>query len=119
MCSYRFMASLLVLAACETPSAQPGAVAAGSIVIDGSTTLNPMLVETAKVYGAARVEVRQSSSGDGIKRFIAGSIDMAAVSRAPKDAEYAAAAKAHRQLVSRQRRRRRPRRHRAPDESPD
>jgi phosphate transport system substrate-binding protein len=70
--------------------------------VDGSTSVYPMLSGAAKKLATEHpgydVEVRESSSGDGIRRFIAGEIDIAATSRPPKEGEYAAAVERNRPL---------------------
>ena len=61
-----------------------------------------MLADAAKQLATDRatydVEVRMSSSGDGIKRFIAGDVNIAASSRGPKEAEYKGSAEKNRNL---------------------
>src|SRR5262245_11055545 len=94
---------LYLIVGCQPSQSQTRASQAKQhFVVDGSSTLNPMLVAAARRLAAEQptydIEVRQSSSGEGIKRFIAGSIPVAASSRGPKEAEYSQAAKNGRQL---------------------
>ncbi len=67
-----------------------------TIVLDGSTTVGPVAKSFAtyftKKYGI-RVTVSESGSGNGAKSLINGSCTIAAMSRAMKDAEIAAARK--------------------------
>ena len=67
-----------------------------SLVLDGSTTVGPVAKSFAtyftKKYGI-RVTVSESGSGNGAKSLINGSCTIAAMSRAMKDAEIAAARK--------------------------
>lgn len=74
---------LLLLAGCiDTPV---------SVVIDGSSTVYPMTEAVAEEYREAapdiRVIVGVSGTGGGMKKFIAGSIDVCGASRPIKDAE--------------------------------
>lgn len=89
-------AVILVLAGCGRGPA--GAVGAGprtvekhTIRIDGSTTLHPVFEEIVRVYRAAHPEVaidlRQSGSGTGVRRLVAGEIDLALASRDLKQSE--------------------------------
>lgn len=94
--------SLLVWLAVGCQTAPPDRIPRRLVIIDGAVALTPMLVAAAHQLAADRaaydVEVHESSSGDGIKRFIAGDIDIAATGRGPKDAEYESSVEKNRDL---------------------
>ncbi|HOI55273.1 MAG TPA: phosphate ABC transporter substrate-binding protein [Phycisphaerae bacterium] len=67
----------------------------GKIVIDGSTTVGPIAKAFAEYYMSVNpgvtISVSESGSGNGAKALIAGSCDIASMSRFMKDAEFKAA----------------------------
>jgi phosphate transport system substrate-binding protein len=72
---------------------------AGTIKIDGSSTVYPMSVATAhefeKQYPNVRVEVGRSGTGGGFKRFTQGETDISNASRPIKADEFAECQKHH------------------------
>ena len=87
----KFLLFVVLLAVTATTTAT---AASNSIVLDGSTTVGPLAKTFAsyftKKYGV-RVTVSESGSGNGAKSLINGSCTIAAMSRAMKAAEIAAA----------------------------
>lgn len=70
------------------------ALAAGKIVMDGSTTVGPIAKSFAAYFTkttGTEVIVSESGSGNGAKSIINGTCDIANMSRAMKDKEFAAA----------------------------
>jgi len=65
----------------------------GTIAIDGSSTVTPILEAVAEEFNAAQpdvsVTVGTSGTGGGMKKFIGGELDMAMASRPIKDEEAA------------------------------
>jgi len=86
--------SLLMLAGCTSTQVEEEEeeVLSGSLKLDGSTTVYPVAAEAAKRFMAANpgvtIDVQQSSTGEGLKMFLAGELDIADGTRSPKDAEY-------------------------------
>lgn len=84
----------LLLFAVMVFMASTGAQAAGSIVLDGSTTVGPLAKSFAayftKKYGV-RITVSESGSGNGAKSLINQSCDVATMSRLMKPQEIVAA----------------------------
>lgn len=82
----------------ETAQAAPTSGLAGSITIDGSSTVGPVTTAVVEDFGNVNKEVKISVSekgtGAGIKAFIAKEIDICDASRAIKDEEIADATKA-------------------------
>ncbi len=68
--------------------------AAGTISIDGSSTVYPVTEAVAEEFGAEHPEIRVtvgfSGTGGGMKKFIAGDIDMCDASRPMKESEVQA-----------------------------
>jgi len=64
----------------------------GQINLDGSTTVYPVAIHAAKVFmqdhPGVIIDVRQSSTGEGLERFLNGEIDIADATRPPKESEY-------------------------------
>ena len=86
--------ALLAIAACGGGDGGAGGAEgalAGSIEIDGSSTVYPITEAVAEEFGAGqpdvRVTVAQSGTGGGFKRFCAGEIPIANASRPIKDEE--------------------------------
>lgn len=86
-----------VLAACgaQTPTTPGTPALTGTITIDGSSTVYPVSEAVAEEFQAAnkgvRVSVSQSGTGGGMKKFIAGEIEITGASRKIKDSEVAEA----------------------------
>lgn len=88
------IAAVLLLAACGG-GAGGGEAAAGSVQIDGSSTVFPITEAVAEEFmaetrGSVRVTVAMSGSGGGFRRFCAGETEISNASR-PIDASEAAA----------------------------
>lgn len=85
----------LTLAACGGQSGQGGG---GTVVIDGSSTVEPLSSSAATLYRdvdpAVNVSVATSGTGGGFKRFCAGETDISDASRPIKDEEAAGCAAA-------------------------
>lgn len=65
------------------------AMAAEKLVIDGSTTVGPIGDAFAEAFkGKCDITVSKTGSGDGAKSLVAGSCDIAMMSRFMKDAEF-------------------------------
>lgn len=68
-----------------------GEVLSGTLVLSGSSTLQPAVAEMAKTFQArhpgARIEVRGGGSGRGMSDILAGKADLGMVSRALKPEE--------------------------------
>ena len=73
-----------------------GGALAGSIAIDGSSTVAPLTDAIAEEYASAQpdveVNIGVSGTGGGFERFCAGDLEIADASRAIKDEEKAACA---------------------------
>ncbi len=69
----------------------------GVLKLDGSTTVYPIAKTAAeefmKLHPAVTIDVQQSSTGEGLVKFLAGETDISDATRAPKDQEYADAKK--------------------------
>jgi phosphate transport system substrate-binding protein len=84
-----------VLAACGAQTQTPGTPAApaltGTITIDGSSTVYPVSEAVAEEFqlenSGVRVSVSQSGTGGGMKKFVAGEIEITGASRKIKDSE--------------------------------
>ncbi|SNQ61606.1 PstS family phosphate ABC transporter substrate-binding protein [Candidatus Methanoperedens nitratireducens] len=67
----------------------------GVLKLDGSTTVYPIAKTAAeefmKLHPAVTIDVQQSSTGEGLVKFLAGETDISDATRAPKDNEYAEA----------------------------
>lgn len=92
---FTMLLPLILLAGCmDTPV---------SIVIDGSSTVYPMTEAVAEEYREEAPEVRViagvSGTGGGMKKFIAGTIDVCGASRPIRDAEKKACSEAGVQFV--------------------
>ena len=89
-------ASVLVLAGCaaETDTGATDGALAGSIVIDGSSTVGPASEIAAELFmeenPGVRVSVNISGTGGGFEKFCAGETDASNASREIKEEEAAA-----------------------------
>ena len=91
------LVSLSMMAGCgddgtgSSGSAGGSSSSGGSIAIDGSSTVYPVTEAVAEEFRAVdpdiRVTVGYAGTGGGMKKFIAGSIDICGASRAIKDTE--------------------------------
>lgn len=81
-----------------TTGAAPAANVQGKITIDGSSTVYPisqaMAEEFMKANGKVDITVNQSGTGGGMKKFVAGEIDICDASRPIEDEEIAKAKEA-------------------------
>lgn len=88
----------LVVSACSPSNSGTGAgVAGGEITISGSSTVEPISVRVGEMFaksGGVLPSVEGPGTGDGFKKFCAGETDISDASRAIKDEEQAACAKA-------------------------
>jgi phosphate transport system substrate-binding protein len=86
---------VVALTGCGAEEAGGGA-AAGPIVIDGSSTVEPLSTEAARVfqeqYPDVRITVGTSGTGGGFRKFCAGETDVSDASRPINDEEKAACA---------------------------
>ncbi|WP_054813995.1 PstS family phosphate ABC transporter substrate-binding protein [Nocardia arizonensis] len=82
----------LPLTACGSEDSQPDIPLSGTVVIDGSSTVEPLSVAAGRLFTAehpgVRVDVTVSGTGGGFKKFCAKEIDIADASRPMSDAEY-------------------------------
>ncbi len=80
--------------ASSSSTGSASASAAGSVAIDGSSTVAPLTEAAAAAYAKVdpntRVTVATSGTGGGFKKFCAGETDISDASRAIKDEEKAA-----------------------------
>lgn len=64
----------------------------GEIKMDGSTTVYPIALQASKVFmkdhPGVTFDLRQSSTGEGLVRFLAGETNISDATRPPKDSEY-------------------------------
>jgi phosphate transport system substrate-binding protein len=85
-------ASALVLVGCAPASDTPAGLT-GTVTIDGSSTVAPLMEAAADLYGAAEpdvnVTVGTSGTGGGFEKFCAGETDISNASRPIKDEEAA------------------------------
>ena len=69
----------------------------GELKLDGSTTVFPIANHAADVfmknYPGVTIEVKQSSTGEGLVRFLNGETQISDATRPPKDGEYETAKK--------------------------
>jgi phosphate binding protein len=91
--------SALVLVGCAPASDTAGGSGlTGTVTIDGSSTVAPLMEAAADLYGAAEpdvnVTVGTSGTGGGFEKFCAGETDISNASRPIKDEEAAACAEA-------------------------
>lgn len=91
-------ATALALSACGGGSSSGGGDVTGRILIDGSSTVAPLLTLVAEDFQAensgVRVTVGTSGTGGGFEKFCAGESDFANASREIKDSEKEACAAA-------------------------
>jgi phosphate transport system substrate-binding protein len=84
--------SALVLVGCAPSSDTPDGLA-GTVTIDGSSTVAPLMEAAADLFGAAEpsvnVTVGTSGTGGGFQKFCAGETDISNASRPIKDEEAA------------------------------
>ncbi|MGN2642099.1 MULTISPECIES: PstS family phosphate ABC transporter substrate-binding protein [Nocardia] len=84
----------LTLTACGGGDPQPEVMLSGPVVIDGSSTVEPLSVAAGKLFTAehpqVQVEVTASGTGGGFKKFCAGQIDISDASRPMSGAESTA-----------------------------
>ncbi|KPQ43596.1 MAG: phosphate ABC transporter substrate-binding protein, PhoT family [Candidatus Methanoperedens nitroreducens] len=92
-----FIISVLV-AGCigdSTENSKQQTELSGVLKLDGSTTVYPIAKtaseEFMKLHPAVTIDVQQSSTGEGLVKFLAGETDISDATRAPKDNEYAEA----------------------------
>ncbi|MFH5835256.1 PstS family phosphate ABC transporter substrate-binding protein [Proteiniclasticum sp. C24MP] len=76
----------------ETPSEAPAEELEGSVIVDGSGTVYPLMAHIAENYmsnkeSGVSVQVGRAGSSAGLKKFIAGELDFADASRKIKDTE--------------------------------
>lgn len=80
------------------PAASDGGAASGSIIVSGSSTVEPISTGVAEAYAAANpgftYTVEGPGTGDGFKKFCAGQTDISDASRKIKDEEAKACADA-------------------------
>ena len=86
-------------AAATAPAGQAaGGAVSGSIMVSGSSTVEPITTAIAEAFGAANPEfqytVEGPGTGDGFKKFCAGETDISDASRKIKDEEAALCADA-------------------------
>jgi phosphate transport system substrate-binding protein len=85
-------ASALVLVGCAPASDTPAGLT-GTVTIDGSSTVAPLMEAAADLYGAEAPEVNvtvgTSGTGGGFEKFCAGETDISNASRPIKDEEAA------------------------------
>jgi len=91
--------SALVLVGCAPAGDTPeGSGLTGTVTIDGSSTVAPLIEAGADLYGAVEpgvdVTVGTSGTGGGFEKFCAGETDISNASRPIKDEEAAACAEA-------------------------
>jgi phosphate transport system substrate-binding protein len=97
------LAATLVLAGCGSNTTDPGtsstgkndsAQLSGSVAIDGSSTVGPIMEAIAEEFGKENPDVKPtvgiSGTGGGFKKFSAGEIDIADASRPIEEKEVAA-----------------------------
>lgn len=64
----------------------------GVLKLDGSTTVYPIAKTAAeefiKLHPKVTIDLQQSSTGEGLVKFLAGETDISDATRAPKDKEY-------------------------------
>ncbi|WP_216916763.1 PstS family phosphate ABC transporter substrate-binding protein [Nocardia noduli] len=81
----------LTLTACGGDKPESEVPLSGPVVIDGSSTVEPLSVAAGKLFTAehpeVRVEVTASGTGGGFKKFCAGQIDLSDASRPMSAAE--------------------------------
>ena len=92
------LAGGLAVSACSPSGSGAGSGAAGGEVnISGSSTVEPISVRVGELFaksGGVLPSVEGPGTGDGFKKFCAGETDISDASRAIKDEEQAACAKA-------------------------
>lgn len=81
----------LALTSCGGDDPEPEAPLSGPVVIDGSSTVEPLSVAAGNLFTAehpdVQVAVTASGTGGGFKKFCAGQIDISDASRAMSGAE--------------------------------
>jgi len=86
----------LWLGGCDCKSVISSQPTTGSLRLGGSTTVFPLAKATAEAFTRSHPEVsfdiRQSSTGDGLRAFIEGELDIADATRPPLEQEIALAA---------------------------
>jgi phosphate transport system substrate-binding protein len=92
-------ASALFLTGCAAAEETPaGSGLTGTVTIDGSSTVAPLMEAAADLYGSVEPEVNvtvaTSGTGGGFEKFCAGETDISNASRPIKDEEAAACAEA-------------------------
>lgn len=85
---------VLVLAGCGSEATTGGAALAGPIVVDGSSTVEPLSSEVAQLFKeqnpGVTVTVGTSGTGGGFRKFCAGETDISDASRPINEEEKAA-----------------------------
>ena len=75
----------------STTSASVGGKASGALLVDGSTTVYPIVQQMGEDFGAdnsnVKVTINRSGTGSGFQKFVRGDIDIATASRSiePKE----------------------------------
>jgi phosphate transport system substrate-binding protein len=81
-------------AAASQPAASAGGSVSGSIIVSGSSTVEPISTGVAESFKQANPDfnykIEGPGTGDGFKRFCAGETDISDASRKIKDEETAA-----------------------------
>ena len=79
----------------DTKNAEEEATLQGEVIVDGSSTVYPIMEAVTYEYNAVqpdvKVSVASSGSGGGFKKFVVGETDLSNASRPIKDKEVAAA----------------------------
>lgn len=92
----------LSLVACMPERAPARPPVSGELTIPGASPIYPLAravsIDFMALHPGANVVVQETSSGDGLKKLIAGDVQMASSTRAPTAAEHAAAAEKGREL---------------------
>lgn len=92
-----FLIGFLFSAGClgdssETAEDTAASELSGTIKLGGSTTVYPIATKAGEVFmqrhPGVTITVDQSSSGEGLARFLKGEIDISDATRPPKDIEY-------------------------------
>lgn len=90
-------AAVVALGACGSPGGEGGSGQSGPVVIDGSSTVEPLSSAAAELYMEenpdVNVTVGTSGTGGGFEKFCAGETDISDASRPIKDEEKQQCAK--------------------------
>jgi phosphate transport system substrate-binding protein len=95
MMVFVFLLISVLIAGCigdNTQNMKQQAELSGVLKLSGSTTVYPIAntaaAEFMKLHPGVKIDVQQSSTGEGLVTFLAGEIDIADGTRAPNDKEY-------------------------------